>query len=234
MVETVLVLPILMVVIVLIVYLGWNLRRLEKVTAMDRYSAWQLAMPGSPGPARDAQSDHDQLNDAFFADNSDRADELEESYTSIRGPIPDAHELLLTELIEEDFAYFQNFLEDHPATTQQRFNAEHEDISPLLDLMGMSNLTSNRTGHRVLNGDWRFADGIRFNSQTDQWEPGSRRIAPTPALSDVFFAQFDEEITAIANGDNPLATATRDFYTRYPGYTGPEINTSWSVGDGWE
>lgn len=224
MVETVMILPVLMVVFVLIVFLGWNIRRLEKTTQMDRYEAWRAAMPGTPGPARNDQDEHANMNQAFFtADSNDTARSLNANVTINRRQY-EAHDLLLTQLTEEDFAYYQDFIDEHPATVYVRFEAEHEPFSPLLETIGMSEATRNRTGFRVRNGDWRFADGIRFDGSEQQWVPGARRITPNPALINVFYAQFDEELQPLADGsNNPLASAARNLYRNYPGYRGPEV-----------
>lgn len=223
MVETVLILPIIMVVIVLIIYLGWNIRRLEKTTQMDRYEAWRMSMPGSPGPGHSHQTGHEQLNEAFFTnDTGDTATALS---TDLTGDFQQyqAHDLLLTQLSEEDFAYYQDFLDSHPATIFARFNADHEPFSPLIERMGLSNATRNRTGFRVRSGDWRFADGIRFNSSDQEWQPGQRSVTPNPALRNVFYAQFDEELSPLVQSQNPLANATQHLYLDYPGYTGPKV-----------
>ena len=235
MVETVLVLPIIMVVMVLILYLGWNVRRLEKTTQMDRYVAWRMAMPGTPGPGPSQEDDHATLNDAFFTlDNNDTATSLSANHLNWTRRQYEAHDLLLTQLTEEDFAYYQEFLEEHPATIYVRFQAEHEPFSPLLEQMGMSNATRNGTGFRVRNGDWRFADGIRFSGSLQKWEPGHRRITPHPALRDVFYAQFDDELEPLVQAQNFLAEATQLFYLDYPGYSGPDVTRVYSEVGWWE
>ncbi|MEM1355977.1 MAG: hypothetical protein AAGH88_13975 [Planctomycetota bacterium] len=231
MVETVLIMPVLFVVFVLIFYLGWNIRRLEKTTQMDRYEAWRAAMPGSPGPGHSHENGHEQMNDAFFTqDTSDTATRIGLN-ASIGRSQYEAHDLLLTQLTEEDFAYYQDFIDTHPATVYARFEATHEPFSPMLTELGMSESTRNGTGFRVRNGDWRFADGIRFSSSRQEWEPGNRRITPNPALRNVFYAQFDEELDPLVGNQNPLADATQSLYLSYPGYIGPRVTNDSQPGN---
>ena len=219
MAEMVLVTPLIMVVLVLILYFGWNMRRLARVTNMDRYVVWKQTTPGSPGPAGVSE-----LNDAFFGDNSDQASELDPQDRSSRTAVPDAHIELLEELADESYSYYDLLLDDNPTGIYGRISVQHEQFSPLLERI-MGDSLRNPTGHRRLNGDWRFADGVRYNTSKSKWEPNGRRISPGPSLRDIFFIDLDEELASSSENGNPLAEATRDFYTVYPGYLGPDIPT---------
>lgn len=231
MAETVMITPILMIVIVLIMYLGWNFRRLERITNMDRYESWRQVTPGTTGPQQAEILAHQPLNDAFFGDTSDQARILDTANNRGRTAIPEAHRRLQQQTADETFAYLESLLNNSPTNHYERFEARHDQVSPYLAAL-MSDQTRNRTGHRRLNGDWRYANGVTYNGEKQKWEPDGYRVAPGPALREVFFVELDEALQPYTT-TNDLAAAIRDFYTSYPEYRGPEIPTSWNQGDGW-
>jgi len=228
MVETCIILPFLFIIFVLILYIGWNMRRIEKTTMMDRYEVWRQTTPGSQGPAQNNVAQHAQLNDAFFGDTGDDAERLSHDLSRGRTQIPEAHRLLQQQLSDESFAYYRSFLDASPTGIYERFEAQHRQISPLL-ARTMSDVTRNPTGHTRLDGDWRFGDGIAFNRDKQKWEPNGRRVVPGTPLREVFFVELDDGLSPYTSS-NPLAEAIREFYTRYPAYVGPEIPTRWTGG----
>ncbi|MEM9416624.1 MAG: TadE family protein [Planctomycetota bacterium] len=231
MVETVLITPLLMIVIVLLMYLGWNFRRLQRVTNMDRYEVWRETTPGSTGPGKADVLGHEPLNQAFYSDISDPARTLTQSRGRGRTAIPEAHRTLQQQTADEGFAYLESFLGSSPTGIYERFEARHDQVSPFLATF-MSDTSSTRTGHRRLNGDWRYANGVAFNGQKQKWEPASYRVAPGPALREVFFVELDEGLSPYTR-NNRLAQAIQDFYTAYPSYRGPDIPTTWDPSSGW-
>jgi len=234
MMETALMTPFIMVMIVLMIYLGWNYRRLAQITNMDRYAVWKEVTPGSTGPNRQGlQLDmrNPQLNSAFFDLQSDRSMKLAELDNN-EGYMPLGHELIRDDQSDETYAYFDEFLDRSPRGIRERFQAEHEQISDWFDSVGMSNLTRTAEGHSRLNGDWRYANGIRFNSARDRWDPAGYRVTPGESLREVFFAEMDDGLEPYANNGNNLARAVREFYLSYPSYVGPDINDGANRGSG--
>jgi hypothetical protein len=235
MAETVLVMPFIALALVLIVYLGWNFRRVAQVTNMDRYAAWEAATPGAPGP--DAQGlpqdmRNPRLNTAFFGLTGDQANDLDE----LRGGVddndgqgvrylPEGHRQLRDSQADGTYSYFDEFLDRSPAGIRQRFTATHSQ-SVNTDLLGLSDLVRNSQGHSRMNGEWRFVNGIRYDSNREQWVPGNRRVAPGEALREVFFVELDDGLEPYENNGNELAEALRDFYLAYPGYVGPEVGST--------
>ena len=221
MVETALITPVLMVVIVLVMYLGWNVRRLQRVTNMDRYEAWRQTTPGSRGPTQADLLGHQPLNDAFYGDVSDQARQLDESNGRGRTAPPEAYDYLQQLTADETYAYLEEFIASSPTGIYERFEARHDQVSPWLARL-MSDLTRTRTGHRRLNGDWRYANGVTYNASKGRWEPAGRRVAPETSLREVFFVELDEQLEPYAR-NNELAETIRDFYSAYPPYRGPDI-----------
>lgn len=229
MVETVLVLPFIFVILVLLVYLGWNFRRMAQVTNMDRYVLWEHATPGAPGPDMDDQPPSvrkPRLEDAFYGLNGD----LPESLTTRsdrnegRSYLPISYEALRDEQADEDYSYISDFLDRQPRAIRERFEARHDHLAEKLENLEMSDRTKNAQGHSRLNGDWRYANGVRFNGEYQEWEAGGYRVVPGPSLREVFYVELDDGLESYENNNNNLARAIRDFYARYPGYHGPRVD----------
>lgn len=233
MVETVLILPFIMIVIVLLIYLGWNFRRLALVTNMDRYVVWSEVTPGAPGPRPqefdNLQMRNPHLDAAFFGLNNDGGQRLDE-LRSGTAYLPQAHQDLLQQQADETYSYFSAFLGSNYAGVRERMTAQHSHITDSLEQMGMEKEMTNRYGHRRLHGDWRFANGVRNGGSVRGWVPddGLRdddlttdyRTLPGTALVDVFFAQIDD---VLGGYSNEIAAASRDLYRAYPGYDGPIV-----------
>jgi len=226
MMETVFILPFIMVMIVLIMYFGWNYRRMAQVTNMDRYSAWQRATPGSPGPDKNNNDQDDanaRLNHTFYDANNDLAQKLVELDRDL-GYSPAGHETLRDQQVDETYSYFDKFLEINPRGIIERFEATHGQIVSTPEDFGLDDLTRNAKGHQRLNGDWRYLNGIRYNQEKQRWEPAHRRVSPGESLREVFFAELDDGLESYDNQGNKLARAIREFYLDYPAYGGPDVS----------
>ncbi len=225
MVETVIILPFVMVMLVLIIYLGWNFRRASQITNMDRYAVWEEVTPGSPGPDTQRRQDtirNPRLNNTFFGLTGDQALTLDE-HLDRRDYTPQGHEDLRDMQADETYSYYEEFLERSPTALFERFAATHEHISDMLEQMGMSVLTRNSMGHSRMNGDWRYANGVTFNGARNIWTPAGYRVTPGESLREVFFAEFDDGLEPYDSGGNNLAKAIREFYLSYPEYRGPDV-----------
>ena len=226
MVETVLVMPFIALALVLIVYLGWNFRRLAQVSNMDRYVIWESATPGAPGPdiqGINADIRNPHLNSAFFGLNSDHASQLDELRWTNNVPyMPRGHREFRDQQADEAYSYFDEFLDRNPTGIMQRFKSAHPQ-SVNTDFLGLSDLTGNGIGHSRMNGDWRYLNGIGYNSAKNKWEPDRRRVSPGGTLREIFFAELVDGLEPYANNGNELARAISNFYLRYPVYIGPEL-----------
>lgn len=229
MAETVLIMPFIMISLMLIVYLGWNFRRLAQVTNMDRYAIWESVTPGAPGPDAQGISQavrNPQLNSAFFGLTNDQAVTLDElRVTQGVAYLPEGHEQLRDQQTDETYAYFEEFLEINPTGIRQRFSATHTQ-SVNTDFLGLSELIRNSHGHSRLNGDWRFVNGVAYNADLEKWQPSSLRVVPGESLRETFFAELDEGLETYDDNGNNLAGAIRDFYLAYPGYIGPDVGST--------
>lgn len=226
MMETVLVMPFIMLALVLIVYLGWNFRRLAQVTNMDRYAVWESVTPGAPGPDTQGLEQpmrNPRLNKVFFELNSDQAVELDELHsTGNNRYLPEGHRVLRDQQTDEAYSYFNEFLNRNPRGNRQRFTSTHNQ-SVNTRLLDLTDFTRDRHGHSRMNGDWRYLNGIEYDSERDKWQPARPRVSPASSLREVFFAEFDDGLDSLSS-DNEYATGVRQFYQSYPPYAGPEID----------
>lgn len=243
MAETVLVMPLLVLSLVLIVYLGWNFRRLAQVTNMDRYSVWAEVTPGTSGLSGG-------INDSFFGLNGDQALTLGSSRNN-EAFMPKGHTELRDRQTDETYSYFDEFLEQNPGGLHQRYAATHQQRMNT-DMLGLSELTRNGDGHGRMDGDWRYArevyrDGSRWlygtgpldrrltSSSGDPRVPiidddpndgkplSYYHVSPAISLSEVFFVELDEGLRPYESSGNRLAQNIREFYLAYPEYRGPDI-----------
>ncbi|MEM9110584.1 MAG: hypothetical protein AAGC72_11230 [Planctomycetota bacterium] len=251
MAETVLVMPFIMIAIMLIIYLGWNFRRLAQVTNMDRYEVWSEVTP-TPDTYR---VEGGQLNTAFFGLNGDQAQTLN-GLSDNAGYLPEAHREVRDQQTDETYAYFDEFLGRSPTGLQQRFRATHSQ-SVNTELLGLSDVTRNGDGHSRLDGDWRYArevfddDGTWFygtgeldrrpprsasepdgdprppiidDDPSDNRELSYYHVSLALSLREVFFVRLDDGLSPYENSGNQLARNIREFYLAYPEYRGPDIN----------
>lgn len=234
MAETVLVMPFIMLALALIVYLGWNFRRLAQVTNMDRYAVWESATPGAPGPGVQGMAQDNrnpQLNAAFFGLNNDQARSLGELRNTEKVRyLPRGHRDLRDRQTDETYSYFDEFLERSPSGLTQRFSATHNQ-SVNTEYLGLDDLVRNGLGHSRMNGDWRYLNGVSYNSNLAKWQPAHRRVSPAQSLRQVFFADLDDGLEPYESNGNALAGAIRSFYFAYPSYGGPDVDARYGVGD---
>ena len=226
MIETVLVMPFIMIALMLIVYLGWNFRRMAQVTNMDRYAVWEEVTPGAPGPnmqGLDNAMRNPKLNQAFYSLHSDQAQDLDELHGSENnGYLPQGHQELRDQQTDEAYSYFEEFLNRNPRGVRQRFTSKHAQ-SVNTQLLDLSDFARNERGHSRMNGDWRFVNGIDYNGTKSKWEPAFRRVSPGSSLREVFFVELDEGLESFGD-QNTYARGVRNFYLDYPAYKGPEID----------
>ena len=240
MAETVLITFLIMIVVVLLLYLGWTFRRLQRVTNMDRYESWRAVTPMAiapgqaglhPNPRRAVDLAHQPLNDTFYGDIADQARQLTPTDNS-RTPVPQAYRLIQDQTTGETFTYLDRFYEITPTGHLEQFEARHEQASPFL-AAAMSNLSRTRTGHRRLDGNWRYSNGLIFNTEKSKWEPAGYRVVPGPTLRESFFTELDNGLDPYIT-TNDLAATIRDIYAAYPNdYHGPDIPIAWDPVDGW-
>ena len=58
-------------ILAVIIFTGWQMRRFNRVTNLDRYEVWRSVTPGTRGPAATPIDGHEELNNAFFREPGD-------------------------------------------------------------------------------------------------------------------------------------------------------------------
>ncbi|MEM1212087.1 MAG: TadE family protein [Planctomycetota bacterium] len=218
MTETILALPLLMVILALIALFGFAFERYQRTAMATRHAAWTQVLANHPlGDAQSAGSLDPDLDDAFF--ETDPAESLEWSrravVTEANAPLREWAE----DLDDDARDYVNRFLDGQPEGVRVGVAVEHASTVPLWDdFMGPLRQT-----HRLLNGNWRFADGVHDTSDPwDSYYTGPFR-RPGEPLAEAFFRDFDDTLQDYADRDNDFADSAIDFYRRTPGYDGPSV-----------
>lgn len=224
-IETVLALPLLLVLISIILFFGLQFMRLQRAAVATRYEAWR-AVNDSPGPRWSPVDDADGLDPLYFGDRAqslgvvrdrDFPDEpaavLFEAATSRSS---DAG--LLTDLWTDEF----------PSGVRARLIVTHDDQVPFWDRM----TGPIRRRHTRLDGEWTYSRHVRFDATLDKWvfTPGPVLGSDTlDAIREAFLLEVDQPLAALANNNN-LAANTRALYNRAPRYDGPDLPPDWQPG----
>ncbi|MEM6392423.1 MAG: TadE family protein [Planctomycetota bacterium] len=218
MTETVLALPLLMVILTLIALFGFAFERYQRTAMATRHAAWDQVLTDHPIAGGASVGSLDQaLDTAFF--ETDAAESLQWSRRSV---VTEANAPLRewAETLDDDARdYVDRYLLQVPEASRVGVAVEHTSTIPLWDeFMGPLRQT-----HRLLNGSWRFADGVGDEPNAwDSYYAGPLR-RPADALADAFFIDFDEAMQTYADRSNDFADSAMDFYRRTPGYAGPAV-----------
>lgn len=246
MTETVLVVPLLMLILALMVYLGYVVVRMERASVMARYETWR-DVTQAPGPA--SGGGNPELNSAFLGGNADtlaqRADDNyfpEDPYDQFRKAgqtSPDAGALTENLIMRpggeyrmsrgrrESFGMHWDNTADlwNKMSGLARFEGENPEAQPLI------------RGFVRVGNDWRYTNDWRAGA--DLWadtNPDESSAHHLRALRDSFMMSFDADLDAIdgrmspeysdqAMPENPnniiLAGIVRALYLRAPDYRGP-------------
>jgi len=250
--EMVLVVPLLLLVLVMTVYFGKSLIRIQRSTVMDRYEAWRHVNE-APGPAV-IDGDPDQINQTFHAA---RARDI--NYLSHAGFPTDAGSMWIveTESTSPDGAdllrLWLNPGTGHRLPTGRRveFTTEYDSDGPLTERYD-GPFTRE---HWRIGNSWKFVNGVRdiegegwadFRWQrTYPWSPdgvtawidwqpwpghanfqhdGSRVFIYRSIDTAFFDDSFGDELQRLVDEDNALARYIQNIYLYHPSYFGPTVD----------
>jgi len=211
MTEMVLVLPLVLLILALLVFLGRGHMRVQRAHVADRYVAWQeTAYAG--GPSRSGESET-ALNVTFFGGNA-------ESLSLGRsGVFPTA----ATDRLEE---YARAYSTEAGDLAQASVDALPAGISITVDVSYSSDvplerglIRSIRHRHTRMHTDWRAGNAVGSNPDFE-WVAAGPGSNHNRANRDVFYDQIDQDLQNLP-GDNRLADRVRGLYLDQPGYRGP-------------
>lgn len=246
MTEMVLALPLLLLILVLVVYFGRAMVRVQRALVMDRYEAWRVAEYGQ-GPSANDAAGNAMINQMFFAGNA-------ESIEYHRGDNFSGDALAQLIGAAADYSndagtYAQALLLSLPAGHTSEFVTTHENTVPILRRFeGPIRHRHTRLDHnwRLVNG-WRDVEGNDwrdFDSSIEpwwNWSPADRsnwgdwRIWPSQStwrpslpyasnhdtLNEMFYISLDEELNLLTAHGSLFADMLRTTYLELLPYRGP-------------
>lgn len=227
MVEFVLALPFLVAVLMLVLYFGRGMMRVQHSHVVDRYEAWRVVWDdydlngnfyaNAPGPYPQPTIGNPLMNQAFFQDKAASVTHRRDTYFPDDAP-------------EELATYAGSFSDE----ARQLVDRAHDDGS--MPGGARVTFTASHTSdasiweryerpishtHTRIEHEWKFVNGIRKNA--DNWVYAGHGSWMMNAVADTFFTDFDDEMKTLADQDNRLASFLRSIYLQKPGYRGPTV-----------
>ena len=225
-IETVLALPLILVLVSIIIFFGFQFMRLQRAAVATRYEAWR-AVNDAPGPRWSPDEDRDGLDPLYFGGAAQSLgvvidDEFSDEPAAI---LFDAAADRGTDARDLADAWTREL----PGGTRARLVVRHDDRVPFWDRM----TGPIRRRHTRLAGEWTYSRHLRPDPTLDKWV-----FAPGPVLGNdtldairqAFLRELDEPLSAMASS-NGLASTTRELYRRPPRYDGPDLPPAWSGGE---
>jgi len=248
MAEFVLVMPLIVVIIVLLFYMGRLMIEAQKATVMVRYEVWR-DVDQAPRPGSDEANNHPQLNQVFYDNRAqdithvghngafpeDPYDQMQDAGDRIS---PDAGVLANTWMFTPDQTHRnpRGRREAFGVLGKDRQRARWEGATSIArrDIRNPEEAMIRRRHLRIADA-WSFTNNWRASD--DQWENvGGNGRGHLRAVRDAFFMPFDQQLDAIDGtaereccggpehpGDS-LAGLLRRLYVQSPGYRGPTVH----------
>ena len=246
MTEMVLALPLLFLILVLVIYFGRAMVRVQRSLVMDRYEAWRVAEYGQ-GPSANDAAGNAMINQMFFAGNAESIEYQRRDDFS--GDALDQLIEAAADYSNDAGTYAQALLLSLPAGHTSEFVTTHANTVPIFRRFeGPIRHRHTRLGH-----NWRFVNGWRdvegndwrdFDSSVKpwwNWSPASRsnwgdwRIWPSQStwrpsppyasnldtLNEMFYISLDAELNLLTANGSLLADILRTTYLELLPYRGP-------------
>lgn len=239
--ETLLVIPLILLLLSLMFFLVTNIDRLQDVTAAGRYEAHRQAL-GARGPG-DTPEHGDDLETLVVAgddgvrgwavestDDNPLADGLHDAWLEIVGESAPAA-LGAGDAVGQLTLYLENL----PGDRTVRTRLDHDDGVPLWSEVSPDGRVSHRAS--VLAGTWRFADlaGQAPNSYggwyRDQPLPGADPGRPVfvpsllaEAIHDTHYRDVADRLQDARSRGNVYAAGILSWLRGAPAYRGPDLS----------
>lgn len=206
MIETVLVLPVVVAILLMVIYFGRELVRLQRVQVMATYDAWRVADDGT-GPWSDNATNNELLNQLFLGEKAvdENGDSTIQRLDDV-APYPDG----ATRGLVDAAAFYSTqtmTLADRRVTYAPDGVGRRFKVSWPVELAYWVQFESPITqGHTRVK---------------DEWKANDSNGGVLAAVGDTFMTTLDNPLDSTSSG---LAQALQDQYRREPGYVGPTIN----------
>ncbi len=215
--EMVLALPLILLVLSLLFYLGRGVVRVQRAQVMDRYESWRI-IASSPGPQHDNSTNNAHMNQLFFGDRAAAIDyqgrwgfpiQATEQWIEIAGQYSNgAADLAEQQVSRGSSGVSVVFTTEH--STSNRLWSRFE--GPI------------RHRHTRFGNDWAYVNGWRVDAD-NQWEPaGPYGPNLLQSVHTVHIQPADDALIDLAEQNNVLARAIRNLYLAQPGYVGPDVD----------
>ena len=223
MAEMVLVMPLLLVILSLLFFLGWGMLRMQRTTLVDRYEVWREASDGT-GPGADPATREDQLNDTFFMGEAGSIDLVTRTAFGDqdgRVELERAARRLSTDAGDLSREIVDPLVAGRGGVAQVQM--------PVVGNLWSRFDDTTAARHARLEHEWPYAHGLRLDParSTTGWMQGWRYHAPhthtRTALPDLFWQPFDRRLEGYENTGNDIARILRSFYRTHPRYRGPDV-----------
>ena len=235
MAETVLVLPVILLLLLMLLFYGISMARLQRASGQDRYEAWRRVHYGF-GPRAHGLSTItnvpyegiDHINTTFWKNGAEDI-----GYAYSRFFPDDTRDAMIDEAgrASLDAGDYTDQLLNHalPHGSTFGFDTTFVHRSDLLDTDTISH------GHTRIGSEWKYVDGVRQRhdgewvqtqpygrDDTEWWRIG--HVTPGDTIRYVFMEDLDQPLESPADSGNRIAIAVRGYYRWFPGYRGPDVD----------
>jgi len=212
MTETVVALPLILVLLALMLFFGLNMQRWQRVTMASRYEAWRQ-MDDGERVAEQLALDGERINDLVFAGNA-----ADVSVQVRHGEATAAGQLLERETAaasQDAHDWMRSMLAEAPGT--RGVGVEASFAAPAGALRGFGR--PMRHHHVVLDGDWRYAPWLHRPNYAG-------RDVVWPEIHTVFYRDMAAVFEPLAR-HNDVADAVWGQHESVPAYEGPDEPPHW-------
>ncbi len=217
MTEMVLVLPFLVFILLLVMYFGKGVVRLQHAQVMDRYEAWRLA-DGAPGPAANVQGGSAMMNQSFFGG---AAQSVSADYSSaFPTDAADEFELMASNVSTDAKNLVTEAFDDFPKGATATMTTTHNESVALWQKIDQP--VKHR--HVRIGNDWAYSNRWVKNNKGEWVLQHADGTWILPPARDVFYDQLDNTLENLDQGGNRIAEYMRGTYLDKPAYRGPTIN----------
>ena len=217
MMQVLLALPLVIMVLAMMFFVGRGMMRIQHAQGMSRYESWRRAshVPPELGPYADNQTGNVLMNQTFFNGTADSIvfEGGDAMPTDLQSSLIGAARDRSVDAAELAGAVMR----DLPHGQTVWFETRHSTMSALGQLFG----GPLRQQHTRLDHDWRYASGWRTGHAG--LEPSAPHARNSEAIREVFLSEFDARLEASATQGNKLAGVIRLLYLGNEGYRGPDV-----------
>ena len=254
MTETLLIVPLIVLILALTMYVGYVVVRKERGSMLARYETWR-DVAQAPGPGSSVDTGNLELNKAFYNNKADTLTQRTDDDFFPEDPYDQLRQAAATQsgdTVSFTDAYIYRPGGDYRLSRGRResFGMLWQNTSDMWDRISKiaPTTTGNPESDPLIRGfvrignEWRYTND--WHASADTWAdtaggaPGAHHLR---ALRDAFLSSFDSNLDSLDGSssaeydDHPmpqnpntttLAGTVRSLYLTAPGYRGPTVTRS--------